>query len=236
MPKALNGFETKQLQFKGRKFDAEAGVFEGYASVFGNIDSDGDIIEKGAYAEFLADDWSRVKIMALHNDQWLPIGKPLKLFEDDVGLYIKAKISDTSMGLDIRQLMKDGVLDELSIGFVLLDYFMDDDGNRHLTKIILQEVSVVTWAANDKAKILDVKAQSNASATSPDALLELAGTLEKQASTLRLQAEHISGKSENMSKNEPVGKKSYTLPATLSGKSKHRLITRKNSNFRRKFS
>lgn len=211
-----NKLEIKQLQIKARKFDSESGIFEGYASVFGNLDSDGDIVDKGAYANFLADDWSRVKILILHNDQLLPIGKPLEMYEDDIGLYLKAKISDTSMGLDVRQLLKDKVLDELSIGYMVLDSYMDTDGNRHLSELELQEISIVTWAANGLAKILEVKSQDiNAENANPDILLQVAAILEQQAKLLRKCAE---AKSDNVqTEDTKTVKNKYVLPTKLSG-------------------
>ena len=116
--------ETKRLSFKMDEYDEEEGIFSGYGAVFENVDSGGDIIEPGAFSKALAAGWERVKILALHNDCWLPIGKPIELREDEKGLFLKAKISDTSMGKDIKILLKDGVLNELSIGYepVVFDY------------------------------------------------------------------------------------------------------------------
>lgn len=150
--------EYKTISFKADDYDEEQGIFSGYGAVFGNVDSGGDIIEPGAFTKTIAEGWERVKILALHNDSWLPIGKPIELREDSNGLYIKAKVSDTSMGRDIKVLLKDGVLNELSIGYdpVAFDYDKDT-GIRHLREIKLWEVSVVTWAMNPEATISDYK-------------------------------------------------------------------------------
>lgn len=96
--------EHKTLSFRTEEYDEESGIFSGYAAVYGNIDSGGDIIEPGAFTKTIAEGWERVKILALHNDCWLPIGRPLELREDSNGLFIKAKISDTSMGGDDHRL------------------------------------------------------------------------------------------------------------------------------------
>ena len=154
--------EYKVLQFKADEYEEETGIFSGYAAVFGNVDSGGDIIEPGAFTKTIAEGWERVKILALHNDCWLPIGRPLELREDSNGLYIKAKVSDTSMGRDIKVLLKDGVLTELSIGYdpVVFDY--DENGIRHLREVKLWEVSVVTWAMNPEAVITDYKQAAEA--------------------------------------------------------------------------
>lgn len=149
--------EYKTLSFRTDEYDEESGIFSGYAAVYGNVDSGGDVIEPGAFTKTIAEGWERVKILALHNDCWLPIGRPLELREDSNGLFIKAKVSDTSMGRDIKVLLKDGVLNELSIGYdpVVFDY--DENGIRHLREVKLWEVSVVTWAMNQEAVITDYK-------------------------------------------------------------------------------
>lgn len=154
--------EHKTLLFNLDEYDEEQGVFSGYASIFGNVDDGGDIVEPGAFTKTIAEGVGRVKILALHNDTWLPIGKPVELREDSRGLYLKAKISDTSMGKDIKVLLRDGVLNELSIGYdpVVFDY--DENGIRHLREVKLWEVSIVTWAMNPLATITDYKAADTA--------------------------------------------------------------------------
>ena len=154
--------EYKTLSFRTDEYDEESGIFSGYAAVYGNVDSGGDIIEPGAFTKTIAEGWERVKILALHNDCWLPIGRPLELREDSNGLFIKAKISDTSMGRDIKVLLKDGVLNELSIGYDPIVFDYDENGIRHLREVKLWEVSVVTWAMNPEAVITDYKQAAEA--------------------------------------------------------------------------
>ena len=150
--------ERKAFSFELESADESTGEFSGYAAVFGNRDSGNDIIEKGAFAKTIVEDFHRIKILALHNDCWLPVGKPIELREDDRGLFIRGKISDTSMGRDIRTLLKDGVLSELSIGYDAIDFDYDSKTDtRHLRRIKLWEVSIVTWAMNEQARIDEVK-------------------------------------------------------------------------------
>ncbi|MCI8661401.1 MAG: HK97 family phage prohead protease [Lachnospiraceae bacterium] len=151
------GREFKRLRFKMDTYNEEEGVFSGYGAVFENIDSGGDIIEPGAFTKTLAEGWERVKILALHNDYWLPIGRPVELREDQNGLYISARVSDTTMGKDVKVLLKDNVLNELSIGYDPIVFEYDQNGIRHLREVKLWEVSVVTWAMNPEARILDYK-------------------------------------------------------------------------------
>ena len=152
--------EFKTIEFALEDYDEEEGTFSGYGAVFSNIDSGGDIIEPGAFTKTIAEGVGRVKILSGHNESLLPIGKPLELREDANGLFLKAKISDTTLGRDVRTLIKDGVLCELSIGYdpVVFDY--DEAGIRHLREVKLWEVSVVTWAMNDQAVITDIKSEA----------------------------------------------------------------------------
>lgn len=150
------------LEHKAFRFELEqadpTGEFSGYAAVFGNRDSGDDIIDRGAFAKTIKEDFPRIKILALHNDGWLPVGRPIELREDDKGLFIRGKISDTAIGRDIRTLMKDGVLTELSIGYDAVSFSFDSETNvRHLKEIRLWEVSVVTWAMNEYARVDEVK-------------------------------------------------------------------------------
>lgn len=156
--------EHKSFRFE-LESTGDGGEFSGYAAVFGNVDSGNDIIEKGAFSKTIREDFDRIKILALHNDCWLPVGKPIELREDDKGLYIRGKISDTTMGRDVQTLLRDGVLNELSIGYdaVVFDYEADGDNRiRRLKELRLWEVSVVTWAMNSYAKIDEVKSLTEA--------------------------------------------------------------------------
>ena len=151
----------KRFLFKSTGYDDEQGIFEGYASVFGNIDSDGDVIEKGAFRKTLAEGVASggVLILAQHEDRDEPLGKSLSLEEDDHGLKIKGYISPTRKGMDYRLLLKDGVIDAMSIGLAVTNDYRGDDGARHITGAELFEVSLVNIPANDQARIQRYKSQ-----------------------------------------------------------------------------
>ena len=186
----MQNHEYKKMQFKLDSYNEEEGIFSGYGAVFSNVDTGGDIIEPGAFTKTLAEGWERVKILALHNDCWLPSGRPIELREDANGLYLSAKVSDTSMGKDIKVLLKDGVLNELSIGYdpVVFDY--DAEGIRHLREIKLWEVSVVTWAMNPEAKITGYKSMQEAAERALEIEQELAKDMKagRKISNMRLKS------------------------------------------------
>lgn len=135
--------------------DEKMGIVKGYGSVFGNVDSDGDIITKGAYRKTITENGSRVKYLYQH-DMDKPIGKMVHLEEDEKGLVFEAQVPKTQLGKDVIELMKAGVISENSVGILPLQKRMNGE-YRELTEVKLFEVSAVTLAANDQAMILDVK-------------------------------------------------------------------------------
>lgn len=139
-----------------KSFDEEEGIFKGYASVFGNEDSHGDVMMKGAFTNSLKDT-SRVKILKMHKMNELPIGKPIRMFEDEKGLFVEGKISDTTDGRDVKALIKDGVFTELSIGYIPLRDRFNEKKQRELLEVEVFEFSPVTLASNDKALISSYK-------------------------------------------------------------------------------
>jgi HK97 family phage prohead protease len=135
--------------------DEKAGIIKGYGSYFGNKDSDNDVITKGAYKKTIAENGDRVKYLYQH-DMNQPIGKMTELYEDDKGLVFVAEIAKTQLGNDVVQLMKSGVITENSVGIMPIQKNNKGD-YREITEVKLYEISAVTLAANDQAKILDVK-------------------------------------------------------------------------------
>ena len=135
--------------------DEKAGIIKGYGSYFGNKDSDNDVIIKGAYKKTIAENGDRVKYLYQH-DMNQPIGKMVELYEDEKGLVFTAEISKTQLGMDVVELMKTGVITENSVGIMPIQK-QNKENYREITEVKLYEVSAVTLAANDQAKILDVK-------------------------------------------------------------------------------
>lgn len=131
----------------------------GYASVFDVVDSHGDIVQKGAFSNFIDKFYNGKSVPLLwqhHIDQ--PIGVIESLVEDDYGLYIKAKIvTSTLKGLESYNLVKSEVICNLSIGYSPVKYYTNYELNaRVLEEIDLWEVSLVTFSANNQSCITAV--------------------------------------------------------------------------------
>jgi HK97 family phage prohead protease len=145
---------TKQFELKSIGVDAGEGTFRGRASVYGNADSYGDIVMPGAFSKSLARSGGRVVVLSQH-DTKIPIGNGVLTDRAD-GLWI-----DVSLVMSIQQAREDfervksGLITGLSIGYDVAPGGEKFRGNnRLLTEINLWEVSLVTFPANEEARIL----------------------------------------------------------------------------------
>ena len=141
---------------------ADDGTFEGYGSVYGVEDSYGEIVATGAFAESLAEldaKQRRVPVLWQHrSDQ--PIGVYLEITEDATGLFVKGRllIDEVGQAKEAHALMKAGAVTGLSIGYWIRESSFDEKTKvRTLTKLDLVEVSLVTFPANDDARVEAVK-------------------------------------------------------------------------------
>jgi HK97 family phage prohead protease len=131
---------------------------QGYASVFGNVDLHGDIVEAGAFTKALAKIGNELPIFWEHEHSLfgpgLPIGKTTRLFEDDHGLGFEGVILDTERGRDVATLLDSQTVGESSFAFRILDSDRNEQtGIRSLKELDITEVSVVVWGANPQAEV-----------------------------------------------------------------------------------
>jgi uncharacterized protein len=150
-------------EFKFADADAAArGEFVGYASVFGNIDMGGDIVERGAFGATLQKRGAGdVAMLWGHDMRQPPIGKWLELREDDRGLMARGQlILDVLKARDVHALMKEGALKGLSIGYRISEGGAEFERNgrvRRIKSVDLFEISVVTMPMNTRAQVQRVK-------------------------------------------------------------------------------
>ena len=147
------GFEIKAVNADG--------TVEGYGSVFGVRDNYDDVISKGAFIQSLKDHKAAGTMPAMlwQHDADKPIGVWTEMVEDEKGLRIKGQLAlETVKGKEAHALLKMGALNGLSIGFMSKEWAYDRDTEvRTLTAIDLWEVSLVTFPANEKARVTNVK-------------------------------------------------------------------------------
>lgn len=140
---------------------SEDGTFEGYGSIFGNVDSYGEKVMPGAFVESLARhkrEGSSV-LMLWNHDSHQPIGVWDDLAEDAKGLWGKGRLLlDIQKAREVHTLAKNKAIGGLSIGYREED--ADQDGIvRLLKKLSLYEISPVTFPANRRARIESVKSE-----------------------------------------------------------------------------
>jgi len=138
--------------------------FEGYGSVFGNVDLGGDIVMPGAFQKSL--DMHRKgntlpQMFWMHQPDKVP-GKWLDMSEDSHGLYVKGMMAPTPLGDEIHTLLQMKAVRGLSIGYMPDDYMIDKAGNRLLKAVELWEVSPVSLAMNPLAQVAHVKSRLSA--------------------------------------------------------------------------
>jgi HK97 family phage prohead protease len=154
--------------------DAKTGTVTGYFSIFGNVDSDGDMIMPGAFKRSLQNNYQRHKHLNQHRSGEVLSGTKkgnLVIKEDGKGLYFESKISQTTIGKDVILLYEDGALDEHSIGYEVMKSRDSDtqtraswDGKKvpvkELHELKLWEGSTVTWGANEMATSESIKSMT----------------------------------------------------------------------------
>lgn len=165
-------------------------TFSGYGSVFGNVDSYGDVIEKGAFAKTIADFKARgvwPAMLSQHggwgmsSQDMTPVGVWTEMREDEHGLYVEGKLADTERGRELYTLMKmqpRPAINGMSIGYYVTDSNEEQkDGEyfRHITGIELVELSLVTFPANTEARVQHVKSADELTIRDAETALRDAG-------------------------------------------------------------
>ena len=103
----------------------------------------------------------RVKFLAMHDYQRLPLGRADVLREDENGLYAEFRVSKTTAGDEVLELIKDGALDALSVGFAPVSSRNGKDGALERSEVALKEVSAVSSGAYPGATIVAVRSDGS---------------------------------------------------------------------------
>ena len=176
------------------------GTFEGYGSVFGVKDSYDEIVSAGAFTESLTALKSAGRMPALlwQHRSGEPIGVYTEMEEDPVGLKVRGRLAlKTARGAEAHELLRMKALSGLSIGFVTREDSYDRvTGIRTLKRVDLWEVSLVTFPANDAARVSAVKSiESIESLADVESYLRDAGGLSKaQAVACIGRIKHLVGR------------------------------------------
>jgi len=128
----------------------------------------GQLADIGTYMERFVpgaiQDVTDVKLFWQHSE---PIGKILDGRDTADGFEIRAMISDTPRGNEAYTLLKDGVINKFSVGFVPVEQTVDGNTVTR-TKVDLKEVSLVSFPAFSGASVSEVREETTVSEVPTD--------------------------------------------------------------------
>lgn len=140
---------------------SEMGIVTFYASVFGNKDLGGDVIEKGAFSKTINENSKNVRHFK-HHDSTQMVGVVKEMQEDSKGLLVTSQlILKTQLGSETyeeyKAMLQAGKSMDHSIGYNVIKKDEKEDV-RYLKELRLMEVSTLTaWGMNPLAQTVDVK-------------------------------------------------------------------------------
>lgn len=147
-----------KLEIKATLSVDDAGTISGIAWPFGEPDTVGDLIERGAFNPAAA-----MPILYEHDPSQV-IGVWEEIRETDAGLEVKGRLFLDSVPLarEVHSLVKRGKATGLSIGFRVTESKTRPDGNRTIVALDLAEISIVQQPCHPAARILSVKSAGGA--------------------------------------------------------------------------
>ena len=161
-------YGNKSLDLKVDDIDENKRLVKFYLSSFDTLDSDNDIIRKGAFTKSLnergVESKGNRKIQYLRHHDWQhQIGKFISLEQDSKGLLAIAQLSNSRQGEDAFIDYKEGVILEHSIGFQYvkgkIEELEDETYGKfyNVTEVNLFEGSAVTLGANENTPVIDIQ-------------------------------------------------------------------------------
>ena len=161
------------LDFKTSKMEDGEGDdhmfrFEGMASTFGNVDMEGDIIERGAFTSSLQRlearraTHGRLMPALFNHDMFAPIGVFTSLTETEDGLFARGELpmDDSFVAGRIIPQMRAGSIRAMSIGFQINSRRWEGE-IRIIEEIELWEASLVVFPANTQAQLTSMGKNNN---------------------------------------------------------------------------
>jgi HK97 family phage prohead protease len=175
MYKVKSNYELKDI-------DTKAGILTAYVSMFDNVDSDGDMIVKGAFDKTLSERGPlsakpRIKHLWQHNPYDV-IAVPTEMVTEEKGLLVMSKFGTDTASQDKFKQHVDGLITEYSIGYNVIKEEKAEGYNK-LMELKLWEYSSVTWGANSLTYTVDAKGMT------PDLLEQLNDRMDKLTKALR---------------------------------------------------
>lgn len=159
---ARKGFD---IGFKD--IDLQKGIVTGYFAHFGSLDSDGDIVEQGAFKKSIMERGPNGKKLIkwlLDHDRTKVPGTLETLQEDEIGLYYEGKAGRHTLGRDFLLMAEDGIINQHSFGFRTIKEQFDEVARANRIKeVMLYEGSSIQFlGANENTPLTGVKSLDEA--------------------------------------------------------------------------
>lgn len=159
----MKKFNSKNIALSVKDIDTVGRRVKIALSKYGNIDSDNDVIQRGAFAKSIAERGPgtesnrKIKFLRYHDFEH-EIGKFISLEETSDHLIAIAELGRSTKGSDAFLDYQDGIITEHSIGFALVEGKTEilQDGTRLITEADLWEGSAVTFGANSETPVFEV--------------------------------------------------------------------------------
>jgi HK97 family phage prohead protease len=158
--------KTKNLSAQVKATGDDTGEFEAIVAVFGNVDSGGDVIAKGAFADNLSE-WEAsgdpIPVVWSHdsNDPFSHIGSVVEASETDTGLLVKGQLDlDNPKAAQVHKLLKGRRVTQFSFAYSVLDAGPTEvDGVKatELRRLKLYEVGPTLVGMNQSTELLSAK-------------------------------------------------------------------------------
>jgi len=229
--------KTKNLSAQVKATGDGAGEFEAIVAVFGNVDSGGDVIVKGAFTDTLAE-WQAsgdpIPVVWSHdsNDPFSHIGSVVEASETDTGLLVKGQLDlDNPKAAQVHKLLKGRRVTQFSFAYSVLDggpTEVDGESAFELRRLKLYEVGPTLVGMNQATELLsaksddvDAKAGRVLSAKNVEVVtnaIAAADALKSALKTLLDAATNDDGKGstgQQVKDEEPSGVKSEEQPASV---------------------
>jgi HK97 family phage prohead protease len=155
-----------KIKAAGEQDGLADGQFEAIVSVFGNVDSYGDVVMPGAFADTLAE-WKAsgnpIPVYYSHrmDDPDYNIGHVLEAAETDEGLWVKAQLDlDAPKAVQVHRLLKGRRLTQFSFAYDIAEAGWAKNGDQEyyeLRKLKVYEVGPTPIGANQETELLGVK-------------------------------------------------------------------------------